>query len=641
MRGNHLRNSIAALWGTYQVTVLSLLLTIYRLPVSFYSWVGMGLDDSWKRAINIAVHNNTMFGKGIVFTYGPLGYLSTRNIQFIPAWQLLLADLFLCVCFYHLVRKYLSLSKGWFWLLLPAVFYFKSVDCSESLFLFFIVFTILNLRNNFNNYFELVCCALCGVVVFFIKVNYGLVALPIFFSIIVFLLINNTRALVLFISVAVVAFMVVYLNVNMDLAGYVRYSLPMIAGYSDGMQVPYDPSGRPFVSAVVLLFVFIAVLVQFLAGQWSIKSRRSLNIFLALMLLLFFYLIYKNGFTRAETEGHMLVFFAAVPLLFIFTMFVSGFARPLTAKMVCLGVLLISFWNIESAEQYRNNGFVKRVSGSVGDKYVKTLFGKQEDIMKAGQFKINDDKLHMIGNATIDILPIDVSILQVNKLNYYPRPVPQSYSAYDPVLDSLNADHFYQSTRPEYVIIKNTAIDNRYAAWDESLTKAMLHLNYTYAGYVSITNDTTLVNTDECYLLLKSKPGVKKYPEFQKIEERTVGFNDTVLLDFPAGAPVYMTADIDYTAPGTIHNIIFQAPILYISLFTDSAFTTSIYRRIIRRTMRQPQLISNVVTDNTDYLEFINGTVSRNPPIRAMAFHANGYGCKDKIKVAFFRFGNY
>jgi len=102
-----------------------------------------------------------------------------------------------------------------------------------------------------------------------------------------------------------------------------------------------------------------------------------------------------------------------------------------------------------------------------------------------------------------------------------------------------------------------------------------------------------------------------------------------------------MTADIEYNALGKIKNILYQPPILTVSLFLDSACTWTIYVRAIRPILKEPVLISKAICFNTDFKDFIDGNSKKDVTIKAFAFHAIGRGCKKKIKLTFYKFSNY
>jgi hypothetical protein len=58
--------------------LLFLLPLIYFIPFPIFFAPSTGLDPSWRISLNMAIDKGLIFGKDIVFTYGPLGYLETR-----------------------------------------------------------------------------------------------------------------------------------------------------------------------------------------------------------------------------------------------------------------------------------------------------------------------------------------------------------------------------------------------------------------------------------------------------------------------------------------------------------------------------------------------------------------------------------
>ncbi len=544
----------------------------------------------------------------------------------------------MCACFYYIFYKLISKHKGWILILGISIFYFKGYEYAASLFFLFLVFTILNIKNNFKNYFEIVACAICGVVVFFVKANFGIVALPILaVNIGILIFSKNIRSLLVYFGVILLVFCIIYAKVNIDLVHYVKYSLPMISCYNEAMQIAIDPEGTAFRSAVIYMMIFTGI-VLFYFWQNNDRKYSFVKIYSVLLMALMLFLTYKNGFTRAD--DHTQGFFLMLPLFTIIALFLFDFAGSRKAKIVCIIVIFICDLNVDLPHGGEGKGFINKVTFFYSRNYFQTLFKKQED-RGAEELKIPDDKLKIVGNSTIDIFPIDISIMQLNNLNYDPRPVMQTYAAYNPLLDSLNANHFYKQSRPEFAMVKMGYVDNRYVAWDEPLTHAMLHLNYKYTDFISFNKDTGLVNTDASFLLLRSTDEKGKYPEFEKLFERTVNFEDTVHFDFKDDTPIYMTVDIEATAAGKIKEILYQAPLLHVSLFLNHECTSSLYYEAIRPIIKAPVLISNAICDNLDFREFMVGHSQQNAKIKAFAFHSDGWGYKQKIKLTFYKFSNY
>ena len=77
---------------SFGIFALSMLLF---LPTTIFRDTATGLDPSWMIGINLARSNHLVFGKDIVFTYGPLGYLSTRLPIGVSSLHYVVWDVFL------------------------------------------------------------------------------------------------------------------------------------------------------------------------------------------------------------------------------------------------------------------------------------------------------------------------------------------------------------------------------------------------------------------------------------------------------------------------------------------------------------------------------------------------------------------
>ena len=120
-----------------------------------------------------------------------------------------------------------------------------------------------------------------------------------------------------------------------------------------------------------------------------------------------------------------------------------------------------------------------------------------------------------IGNSTVDIYPLDYTIIAANKLYWQPRVVIQSYAAYTSWLDAKDAQHFNSNKSPEYLIWQPnpthrpqrsdfSSIDDRYLLNDEPQTLVQLLKNYEYyysdEKFIIVKKRTNSIsNTSVCY----------------------------------------------------------------------------------------------------------------------------------------------
>lgn len=189
--------------------------------------------------------------------------------------------------------------------------------------------------------------------------------------------------------------------------------------------------------------------------------------------------------------------------------------------------------------------------------------------------------------GTYDLIAHEMSFIKVNKLNYNLRPVPQAYSVYTPTLDSLNAIHFLKQNRQEFVLVDNDGVDDRYSIWDETLTKATIHLNYVYTKIEGEGHHP--------FMLFKTKSGSGQWPIFKKISKLVVHAGDTIKVPQSVSGLIYMSAQTEYEGYAKIKKLFFLMH-LGVTLLTDSQVS---HFTLVRSIVVEPILISHFVHSYT------------------------------------------
>ena len=62
---------------SYQHIGIAAIIIQWIFQYDFFQIPNHGLDNSWAIGINLALKEKLLFGSDFIFTYGPLGYLST------------------------------------------------------------------------------------------------------------------------------------------------------------------------------------------------------------------------------------------------------------------------------------------------------------------------------------------------------------------------------------------------------------------------------------------------------------------------------------------------------------------------------------------------------------------------------------
>lgn len=186
------------------------------------------------------------------------------------------------------------------------------------------------------------------------------------------------------------------------------------------------------------------------AWPWFSADRR-----LWWLLVLPVFAFWKYGFSREDiwhldtTFRVLLVSVAA--LAFFEPTAISG------RKMAILAAIVLGFWaNLRNAEgwqpyQWPGTGWKN------GLDWLLHFSEKCDHFYRAGMERLQphvlpDSVRHIIGAGTVDAFPWHYSWVAANQLRVAPRHVIQSYAAYHPWLDQLDADFFSGPNAPDFVI---------------------------------------------------------------------------------------------------------------------------------------------------------------------------------------------
>jgi len=100
----------------------------------------------------------------------------------------------------------------------------------------------------------------------------------------------------------------------------------------------------------------------------------------------------------------------------------------------------------------------------------------------ASYYGVPEKTLQALSTGDVDILPWEIEIAYAYNLTWRPRPVLQSYSAYTPYLDRLDAAYLGSSQAPQRLLYLDQAADYRYALFDEPATFRTILSHYAFAG---------------------------------------------------------------------------------------------------------------------------------------------------------------
>lgn len=546
------------------------------------------LDQSWMTSINWALIKNFVFGKDYVFTYGPLGFLSTRTSVGFSPFYFLIFDLFVLSNFafilIYVFRNFYSLLSVALTLIIAAAISSNAMYLEQMVFILLLI-SIFWLNYSIKNsaLIGLIVPVVSTVLLFFIKVNISFVALAVFYLCLAYFIAADKQKRLMKILVALALPILIFalsFPLKTNLPGYIAGGLALIDGYNDAM----NSRMREYVNysnyALALLFVFFAVLfvrLKNLKREWL----------LFLICGIFSFVLFKQSFVRADL--HVLAFFTIFPavcgLVFIFYRQLSVFQIG-SLSVICLICLVIGF-NLDAypALSTKLNYFTGIATGA------RETNDKLEADYK--RFSLPPEILEKIGNQSVDIIPWNINLLFFNRLNYQPRPVIQSYGVFTPYLINLNGQSYEdERTAPQFVIFSNPSIDGRYSLFDDNSVKLDLIKHYSCLGLFNWQNSD--------FLLFQRKQNNTQISFSSPVEEKIKFGEDYHLKN--TDQPYFVKIKIKYSLTGRAVRFFFK-PFQLSLYFTLSDGTTRWHRAIVP-ILENGVTVNPYIENEKDFMEF-------------------------------------
>jgi hypothetical protein len=411
--------------------------------------------------------------------------------------------------------------------------------------------------------------------------NLGLVTIFFFASGLSFVCFRRKLPAIHYGATLLVYFFLIWISarfLHVDLRGYFTGSLAIVDGYNDAMFIPLENR--------YLVFLIEALVTILLMAYWfiyrlrvSIREKQLATnadeLFIYTVTAISFFIIFKSAFVRADAYSHLYFYFKSICLvgaiLYLFSPRIP--ARRIAAlcswlmlaiSLEAVNTLPGSFHPLQS--RILNFGFFPLKFKEIG-RYWRA-FAVYDSAMAAqdtlGQYPGNEYKA-IIGDHSADIIPTEISTLYFNGIRYNPRPVMQSYSAYNRYLDSLNWHKYVSPDDPDYLLLSINAIDGRYPFFDETRTKLAILSHYSVAG--EIKGDLVLRRKDPEELL----PSPEQTTIFKLGQDLRIRKSSD--LQF---ARIF----VKYNWWGQLRRLFFQPPSLKIT-FTLDGGETKTFRAIV------------------------------------------------------------
>lgn len=531
--------------------------TFPRLPI------GTEDDSSWTAVLGYAYQHGLQFGKDIAFTYGPVGFLLTPYLYPHAGWLRLLTDVGLSslvtagVCLWAW-----CLPKAGRWAVL-AVFTWLAANADPRaellLYVGLLAWGLLCFEEHRPRPWMLTLslAAFSGLALFgsLAKVTFPFVAgLSVVLLSLDLILRGKTRVGLLFPPLFALCLLLAWLAVGqnpVNLGLYLANAASMSECYDQAMGNQDFPS---FVIAAAGM-VLLALVVLLIEGFWTGKDansarRRRLVKFTWLVCLLF--IIWKQGFVQVGRD-HGEIFLGFVPTLALGLAALPGWSRPAkwigtcAALACCLVAVVSSQWLL--AASWRAWG--TRPFGLVAD-HAKIVLRPGRYLDHLQELQNSEDAAARLpklaarmGASRVDVFGYNQAYAILNQLNFRPRPVFQSYAAYNPRLMRLN-EQFYSSTAaPDFVLFRWAPIFDRFPPLEDALVFRRLLLDYEP------------IDAEGRFILLKAREQVP--PQLQLLREGTFRPGELLSMRDWFDANVWISMEIQPTLLGALRAFFYKS----------------------------------------------------------------------------------
>ena len=555
----------------------------------------LGLE-SWTAVLSWDFLHHLQWGPDIVFTYGPLGFLEPYT-WYVPGifWWFTGGQILLVAAFAVTVGLLFHRSSigqfGLFALLLVCWSSRLEGDVSWALTLLFGTTYLTNDRDRPDtlSFFVsvIVLAPLFGVI--------GLVKfslLPLWaLCVATVSVINLSRrrfsraAICVFAFPAALALVWIVCSQNLSsFPSFLMRSYDVASGYGHAMGTSAPPAVE--IAALIGLGIFLSTCAY--AG-WSKRKDPPAVVTLALVAataVLF-------GMAFLIRGDHWPWFFPAISFLlvvllrnthlngvrFLRLILITGIMAGIAAALVMKSPGVIA---AESVSQIRSSVYYLHHLEDLAKirKSEWRALSRRNDLLKIRKW---------VGRSSIDVLTWQQGIILVNKFNYAPRPVFQSYSAYTPTLARLNESYFLGPHAPRFVALALDTIDNRLPMSEDGLALIALLRHYRP------------VLVDRMFLLLQHDLSLPSTEPMRETGNPAIATLGTPVSINETQQPIIAFINVHLTLLGKIYTLLFREPPLRITV-TLSDGQSQPYR-LVRPTAASGFLISPFIRSTDDWIK--------------------------------------
>ncbi len=527
-----------------------------------------GMESSWSAVLHYAHEKGLPFGSDFFYTYGPLGFLSI--FYFTPGTGGLRLAVDVGLCFGVAAGVCLlawRLSLGWRILTIAVLALFAAnihVGTQDLLInvglLCWGLLCSCESRPRVRVY--VLCLALMAIFSALTKITGLALAGLTVGALAADLWLNGNRRLSLALVLSFVAgFLggwVVLGQTIAQLPAFLARGFAIAGGYNGAMGL--EPTTAALVGGILtLLAVLGAMLMRYRAQERGDARQRWRQRLLFAWLLFLLFVTWKHGFVRADPH-HAIFFLGFAPILALalgalpWRTSKPGHWASQLAGACCLCAIVTLQWLLYPDFLHLDQPFRQVAVNAATLLRPGEYQAQMQHFLRLEHNRAALPRLReMIGSAPVDVFGNYQVYTVFNDLNYQPRPVFQSYSAYTASLMRLNEQFYSSGLAPQFVLARLGTIDDRFPVLEDSLAFRYLLRNYAPIG------------NEGGFLLLKSRSSVM--PQLTLLRQGTVRVGQPIELESDGSSDIWLEINVQPTMIGRLRQFCYHPSRVWLSVW--------------------------------------------------------------------------
>lgn len=370
----------------------------------------------------------------------------------------------------------------------------------------------------------------------------------------------------------------------------------IISGYTEAMTYPAH--------VVQVIYCLVASLILLRCLWKTLVVPRMYRATMWLGVFLYLFISFKAGFIRQD--GHTTI---AATALLLTAIFVASLLRPKGAIAILLVTCFCAYGVLIKGESPRRLGtnalnVSRAIYASRGNLFDQTEL--RREFVQANEQIVANDPLPKVG-GTADVYPTELAALFGNGIAWSGRPVFQSYSAYTPKLDRLNADHLSGPNAPQTVFFEISPIDDRLASLEDASSWPILLSAYR------------ITEVGSRFVTLKRRADARA-PAFTELSQGRFDLNEVIPVA-QSDRPVMMKVDLRQSLSGKLLSALFRSATMEIEITMEGG--KIVRRRFVPAMGETGFVVSPFVDSTADFVMMAEGdaTVSKVKSVRLVSTH--------------------